>query len=481
LAAATVGRVLGDSCRVGVLEPPNDNAISSGIAGVPSLHRLLRLLRIDETTLMRATQATFRLGTEFRDWSTLGARYFHGFGSTGAKLDAVAFQHHWLRLTTAGVDTAFEEFSMAAQAARLGRFATPLADHRSVLSLYSYAWHFDAGLLAAWLRDSAVKDGVSALVSAVERVELGADGSIRALHLENGSRLEADLFIDCGGTLGPALGVELDDWSACLPCDRMQTLRCPADEALPPYSEARASAHGWQFHVPLQHCTVRGHVYSSEFVDDDAVTAALLGAAPGTVADVPRAQRLLRGRPKQFWLHNCLLLPGDALDPLESTALHLAQTGISRFLAFLPAQLPGPAEAAEYNRLTAEEYDRIRDLLVLHYHATTRADSPFWNRCRALPKPESLAHRLALFADSGRITIGEEEHCGIDGWLSVLLGQGVRPRSYDPLAEITALAQTRGALAHLSAEMRARAATLPLHREFIAMRGATAPQLSVHA
>jgi tryptophan halogenase len=89
--------------------------------------------------------------------------------------------------------------------------------------------------------------------------------------------------------------------------------------------------------------------------------------------------------------------------------------------------------------------------------------------------PDTLARKLALFADSGRIIIGEEEHCGVDGWLAVLLGQGLRPASYDPLAETTPHATARGALAHMAAEIRARAQQLPTHREYLARRGASAP------
>jgi tryptophan halogenase len=476
LAAATLARVLGDSCKVRVLETPDESAIIGGIASVPSLHRLLRLLGQDEMALMQTTQATFRLGASFRDWAAIGDRYFHGFGSIGAKLDAVPFQHHWLRLAAIGERYMFEDFSMAAQAARLERFALPQSDPRSVLSLYSYAWHFDARLLAAQLRALALASGVVAMPGEIATVELDSEqGFVRALVLQGGNRLEGKQFIDCAGALWAALGVELDDWSTWLPCDRVQTLRCAPQPALPPYSEALAYTHGWQSSMPLQNCIVRDLVYCSEFVDDDTAGAHLANAVQGTALESPRLQRLMRGRPKEFWIKNCLLLPGETLDPLESSGLHLAQTGISRFLAHLPVSLLSPADAAEYNLSTAHEYDRLRDLLVLHYHQTTRNDSAFWARCRGMPIPESLRQRIALFADSGRITVGEDEFCGVDGWLSVLLGQGVSPGSYDPLAEVTSLATARGALTKLSREMQAHATTLPTHRDFIGACGASAP------
>ncbi len=477
LAAATLRRVLGESCSVTTLAMSDDSAINGALPAVPSLHRLLGLLGADEHALMRATQATYRLGTQFRDWGAPGERYFQGFGTIGAKLDAVPFHHQWLRLAGAGDCAALEEFSMAAQLARLDRFAPPHNDPHTVLSLYSYAWHFDAKLLAGVFRQQALRLGAAEVRDELADVERGARGDIRALRLASGARIEADFFIDCSGprvALAGPLGVEFEDWSDWLPCDRMQSVRVDTAGALPPYAEFQALPHGWRFSLPLQRDTVRGYVYASEFAGDDDIAkelAAWAGAAQ--TATVP--SRLLRGRPREFWVRNCVLMPGDALDPLETTALHLAQSGITRLLAHFPVRADSPTDRGEYNRLTCEEYDHIRDLLVLHYHANTREDSPLWQRSRAMKPPDTLAQRLALFADSARLTIGEEEHCGRDGWLAVLLGQGVRPRSYDPLAEVTPAAGARDALAKMAAEMRARAAGVPLHREYLLRSGLMVP------
>ena len=473
LAATTLARVVGDSCPIRHICLPGDGA-AGALASVPSLHRLFRLLRVDEAAVMRATSATFRLGAMFRDWGEVGEIYFNGFGSFGARLDALPFQHHWLRQFAAGTCAGFEEFSMAAQIAKLDRFAKPQPDPRSVLSLYSYAWHFDAGLLATFLRKLARESGVTEIVDDVAAVLLDSAGHIRELKLSQGGTVDGDLFIDCSGAravLASALGVAHEDWSAWLPCDRLQSVRAAPGERLPPYSETIADTAGWCSRIPLQDCTVLSQAYCSEFADDDAIQSRL-SASSGSKPQVPTIQRLVRGRPKEFWTRNCLLLPGDSVDPLEGTALHLAQSGITRFLAHFPVARSSPTDMAEFNRLTADDYDRLRDLLILHYHATRRADSPFWNRCRDMTLPETLKRRLALFADSGRITVGEDEHCGADGWLYVLLGQGQVPGSYDPLAETIPLDTARRALSGLSAEMRARAASLPTHREFIARHGA---------
>ena len=476
LAAATLARVLHGSCAVQVIETGFDDATWGAVTSVPSLHRLLRLLGLDEVTLMRAGDATYRLGAEFRDWSAIGERYFAGFGGIGTLFDAVPFQHYWLRAHSAGACAPFEDFSLAAQAARSGRFALPQPDPRSILPPYTYAWHFDSARLTDCLRAHALSLGATAIAgrfAATERVE---DGSVRALVLEDGGRVAAGLYVDVDGALASALGLEIEDWSAWLPCDRVYTQRCAPDANWPPFSTVSAAAAGWRFAIPLQNSCVRGLVTSSEFMDEDAAIASFAGdISAAAQRHPPHCARLVRGRPREFWIHNCILLPGNRLDPLEGTALHLAQSGITRLLAHFPVGASSPPDRDEYNRLTIEEYDRLRDLLVLHYHATRRDDSPYWQRCRTMTLPDTLARRLELFLDSGRLTIGEEEHCGVEGWLAVLLGQGFRPRSFDPLAEIAPFENLRSALISLAAEIRARAAALPGHRESIASRGAAVP------
>ncbi len=467
MAAATLARVLGASCRVRVVAAREDAALGGAVASVPSLHRLWRLLGVDEPKLLRATNATFRLGTMYRDWTRVGSSYFAGFGPLGARLDAVPFLHHWLRVAAQGERIDIEQFSMSAQAAKLGRFAPPSDDPASVLSLFAYAWHFDAQSLRDFLRRLALDAGATEIAGAPADVELDADGCVGSLLLADGRREAADFFVDCGGLPDGPAGLDLgyEDWSEWLPCDRLQLVRGATDAALPPYSESQADTNGWRFSIPQRGWTARGHVYAGEFIDDQAVAAGL------GVHEAPRVIRLARGRPRDFWVRNWLCLPGDALDPLETTSLHLAQTGITRFLAHFPVHRASPTDAAEYNRLTAEEYDRIRDLLALHYHVTARSDSPFWNRCRAMRAPEPLARRLELFLDSGRLAIGEDEHCGADAWISVLLGHGLTPATYDPLADAVPFAPMRDALTRFAAQIQAAATALPSHRDFLA-RGA---------
>jgi tryptophan 7-halogenase len=472
LAAATLARVLErEFCEIRVLETSASDHDAISLSTLPSFHRLTGLLGIAEPDLMRRTRATFRLGAQLVDWARPGIQYFHTFGSIGARLAATPFHQHWLKLRQIGEVEGIECFSIASTAARQGRFAPPVTDAGSVLSHYSYAYHFDAGLLEDYLRRYAEARGVVRVARELADVQLRSDdGFIDALKLDDGTALEADFFIDIAGArdrLAQAIGVSLIDWSNWLPCDRAVAVRCRAVDDPPPFSQSIAHSCGWQWHVPLQGSVDSGYVYSSRLTSDDEAMSSLSSHRPGEPVGSARTLGFTPGRPREFWTRNYLALAGGAIEPLETTGLHLVQTGVARLLTLFPVRRYSPEAVEEYNRLTILEHERIRDFLILHYKATERRGAPFWDYCRDMPIPDSLHERIELFRDSGRISLRDEEHFNEDSWLSVLLGQGIEPRTYDPLADMLDVAETRAAFGQALAVIRAGVDTLPTHRRFI--------------
>ena len=472
LAAATLARRLPNQAyRVDVLETDANAPRPYSIQALPSFGRLLALLGMDEADLMRRTRATFRLGCEFSGWHHAGDRYFHGYGSVGARLGAVPFIQHWLRLRSGGDDTGLDQYSVAAVAARRGRFAFPSGDAHSVMSLFSYGHHFDTAALARSLRDHALGHGVGVLHgAATDAVLLRADGSVAGIRRTGDQIVHADLYIDCegpGGLLAAPADAATSDWSRWLPCDRAAELRVPAEGDPAPYSTARAASSGWMWRTPLQSCADVGYAYSSQFCSDEEALRALRVECPGAPTGEPRWRRISRARRDVFWERNCLHLDGGALDPVEPTALHLAQTGVMRFLSLFPPGVDSAPDRDEYNRQTAIEYDRIRDMLALHYAASARVDSPFWSARRAIEPPESLRGRIELFRDSGRLSSVGEEHFSADSWISVLVGQQVLPESHDPLADLLGAGDVGGALARMRGAIGAAVDALPVHGDFI--------------
>jgi tryptophan halogenase len=473
LAAATLARLLRPGfCSIRVVESPRRAAGAFSEVSLPTFHRLNALLGINEADLLQKTRGTYRLGTRFADWGLRGDRYFHTFSPIGARLDAVPFHHYWMRLRRLGDPTSIEEYSVATAAAKMRRFAPPVLDRRSVLSLHSYGYHFDAELLAGYLREYALAHGATRDERDVVQVQLrGEDGFIDALRLDDGSHLRADLYIDCGGTEGSVLRQSAlngyEDWRRWLPCDRAVGVSCAGAGDPAPYSESMARESGFCWSIPLQGRTDHGYAYSSRHVGDDEAAVTLLSELRGATLAEPCLLRLAQGRPAKFWDRNRIVLSGSSLEPLESTGLHLVQTGIARLLTLFPVRRFSPGDIEEYNRLTIMEHERIRDFLILHFKATQRRDSPFWDDCRGMEIPDTLRDKLELYRHSGRIAMFEEEHFGEDSWLSLLLGQNVEPQDYDPLADVLDVGEVKAALRHMRSLVEAAAGTLPGHCQYI--------------
>jgi tryptophan halogenase len=476
MAAALLARVLKDRARtITLVESEEIGTVGVGEATIPPIRSFNGLLGIDEDDFVRKTQATFKLGIEFLNWSAPGHRYIHPFGKYGITIDRVAFHQHWLRLRAAGDATPLQEYSLSACAAYRDKFIRPSEDPRLILSSLSYAFHFDAGLYAAYLRQYAEARGVTRVEGKVLDVELrGEDGFIQALRLEGGRRIEADLFIDCSGFRGllieQALKTGYEDYTHWLPCDRAVAVPSESVAPLTPYTRSTAHAAGWQWRIPLQHRIGNGHVYCSRYVSDDEATATLLANLDGKPLAEPRLLRFTTGRRRQFWNRNCIALGLAAgfLEPLESTSIHLIQSGITQLAAIFPDMTFDPNDAAEYNRLQLEEFDRVRDFIILHYKSTTRDDAPLWRQCRDMAIPPGLAYRMSLFASSGRVAFEERELFIESNWLSVMLGQGIMPARHDPLADLVPLEETRRRLQELKALIRGTAAAMPSHTVFIA-------------
>jgi tryptophan 7-halogenase len=430
---------------------------------------------------MARTKATFKLGIEFCDWGQVGDSYIHPFGAFGEAIGGVDFHHHWARLHRAGHPYPLEDYSLPILAARAGRFSYPAEEQSSLLSTYSYAFQFDAGLYAAYLRAFAEARGVVRHEGKITNSSQdSATGFVKGVTLENGELIAADLFVDCSGFRGllieGALKSGYEDWSQWLPCDRAVAAPCAANGPLTPYTRATAKDAGWIWRIPLQHRVGNGHVYCSNFISDDDAAAELVGQLESAPLAKLNFLRFTTGKRRQQWSKNVVAIGLSAgfLEPLESTSIHLIQLAIGRLLDFFPDRNWNPMLAAEYNRLMDLEYERVRDFLILHYHATERDDTPFWNYVRTMPIPDTLTHKIATFRDRG-VVVNYRDGMFLDAsWIAVYMGQRVIPQHCDPLGQALDDAQLAAKLAAIRGNCTAAAASLPLHGDFIRQIGAHA-------
>jgi tryptophan halogenase len=482
IAAATLARVLGAPgyANITLVESEAIGTIGVGEATIPASKTFNTMLGIDENDFVRETRATFKLGIEFTNWSTLGSRYFHPFGEFGHPILGIPFHHFWLKQRMGSASRglapiALETFNLQAVAGRMGRFARPNGQPSSPLGNFGYAYHLDAILYAAYLRKYSEARGVRRIEGSVARVEKHPEtGHVARLHLKDERQVCGELFIDCSGFRGvlieQALNTGYEDWSHWLPCDSAVAAQTPSTSAPHPFTRSTAREAGWQWRIPLQHRVGNGLVYCSNFqTRDEAHTSFLKNLDVPPSAD-PRDLRFVTGRRCKFWNKNVVSigLAAGFMEPLESTSIHLAQSGIARLLQLFPVSEIDPLLVDRYNQVTTVEYERIRDFLILHYKATQRTDTPFWDHVRTMAIPDSLEQRWKLYERTGRIFRDADELFSEASWLAVFEGQGVKASGYDPIADTKSFDETALLLTQIENVVNTCALSMNSHESFIA-------------
>ena len=423
LAAALLARALGPGRKIRLVESAEIGTVGVGEATIPQIRHINTFLGIDEDDLLRFTHGTYKLGIQLEDWGRLGDSYMHAFGDIGLPLGLLPFHHYWLRSRARAGAQSLWAYSLNATAAAANRFARLDKVPNAPIGGIRYAYQFDAARYARYLRERIPEGVVTRTEGKVVEVKLrGEDGFIESLRLESGDVVEGDFFIDCSGFRGllieGALQAGYENWQHWLPCDRALAVASARAGRLRPYTRAIARSAGWQWQIPLQHRTGNGLVYSSRFLGDDEAAALLLASLEGEPLEDPRPLRFVTGMRRLAWSRNCLALGLAAgfMEPLESTSIHLIQSGIARFIAMFPDRHCDPILVDTYNRQTRFEYERVRDFLILHYKASERDDSPFWRHCAGMDVPPELARRIGLFRRTGLIFRDADELFTEAGW-----------------------------------------------------------------
>ena len=477
MAAAALSKLrAGRPVAITVVESEQIGTVGVGEATIPPFLDFNKLLDIDEREMLAEVGGSFKLGIQFVNWGRLGDSYIHPFGNYGYQMEGISFHHVWHRYQQAGDKRPIQVFNMETMAAHFGRFARTEDYQRDDLPPVNYAYHLDAGRYARYLRKYAEARGVVRTEGKVTDVAVDSEsGFVTTITLEDGAVINGDLFIDCSGFRGllieQTLKTGYEDWTHYLPCDRAVALPCQREDNSGPLPYTRATAHkaGWQWQVPLQHRNGNGHVYCSSFMEDQEALDILLGNIAGKPGAEPNYLRFVTGRRKKFWNKNvvALGLSGGFMEPLESTSIHLINTGINKLIAVL--SLDGITQTQEdaFNRLTGKEYARIRDFLILHYNATTRDDSEFWNYCRTMAVPDSLTEKVELFRQNGQIFREDDELFTETSWAAVMMGQGIEMGGHNAMADGLTDAATQKELDGIEQSIRYVVEHMPDHADYI--------------
>ena len=479
MAASMLARALpGTRTAITVVESPDIGIIGVGEATIPPITEVLRFLSIDEADFVRHTEATYKLGIKFVDWKAAGESYWHPFGTFGASILRRPFYHAWHKACAAGVPLRFNDYSVCAMLGDEFKFRFPDAEADSPAAGLRYALHFDAALVARYLRNYAERLGVERMERTVAGASRLDDGLLDELKFSDGSSLKANLYIDCSGFRGVLIEQELRagyiDWTSMLPCDRAVACPTPTSGRRAPFTQSLARSAGWQWRIPLQHRTGNGYVYSSQFCNDEEAAADLLAVLGVPPLNEPRFLRFTTGRRKVFWSGNCVALglASGFMEPLESTSIHLVSSGVYHLLEHYPDTHFDRSNIDSYNAEVAYEYERVRDFIVLHYCLTQREDTPLWRYCRSMALPDTLQQRIELYRGTGRIRSRAGELFTDMSWFYIFEGMGVRPEHYDPLLDVLTLDKLKEILASLAQGTAAVRRTAPLHDSYFAPRPA---------
>ncbi|WP_081716584.1 tryptophan halogenase family protein [Asticcacaulis sp. AC460] len=475
-AAALSHRLKPLGLDITLIESSAIGTVGVGEATVPAIKKYFEATGLDIREVMRATNGTLKLGIEFADWRHPGHRFFHSFGQYGVSAGHVPFHHLWQRMDEHPLD----DYCLGTQLAYAGRFAEPTKSPRAEFEVFDWAIHFDAGLFAAHLRRRAEADGVTRIDARITSIDQDSEsGDITALSLDNGRRIEGDLFIDCSGFRGlliqQAVGSPYRDWRNWLPCDRAVALPCAPEnpDDIAPLTRATAQPGGWMWRIPLQHRVGNGYVYSSAHISDDDAEAALRQALEGEALAPANRLQFTAGHVEKPWKNNCIAigLAGGFLEPLESTSITLIQVAIEKLIALWPARPSDPRLAAEFNQHLETVYARIRDFLILHYCANRRQGESLWDQCRSMELPDSLQHRVDLFRAGGHLVRQDLDSFFEASWLCMFEGFGIRPDTADPWAERFPIEDLRELGRNLRADIAGRAANAEPHLDYLIRQG----------
>ena len=485
MTAAALAKFCIPGFSVTLVESDEIGTVGVGEATIPHIVSFNQALGIDEAEFVAATGATYKLGIAFEGWADRDEGYVHAFGQVGRGIGLLPFHHYWLRARSLGFAKPFGHYLINTVILAGDRFAHVKRAPNDPLPPVPYAFHFDASLYARFLRSFAQNGGVVRREGRIVAVNRSThNGDIQSVTLANGEQVEGDLFIDCSGFRGLLIEQELEagfeDWSDWLPCDRAVAAPCRTVAPVTPYTRAIARPAGWQWRIPLQHRIGNGHVFCSRYMSEDEATAVLMANLDGEATAEPRVIRFRTGRRRTSWIRNVIAigLSSGFIEPLESTSIHLIQTAINRLLEMLPASEIGDAARENYNARTAFEIERLRDFIILHYHANGRAGEPFWDDLRSMEIPGSLRDRIELFRSTGTIFPSADELFDLRGWVQVMIGQNIVPQQWNPLADELEPGRLRAFLEMTEQAYVRDAASLPDHGTYV-QRFAPMPQSAV--
>ncbi|MFJ8314014.1 MULTISPECIES: tryptophan halogenase family protein [unclassified Streptomyces] len=419
MTAAYLGKALQNTVKITVLEAPSIPRIGVGEATIPNLQRaFFDYLGIAEEEWMRECNASYKMAVKFINWRTPGDgspqprvvdgyadAFHHPFGLLPSS-DRIPLSHYWAAKALRGETTEPYDHACFTDTAIMDANKAPRwLDMRRATN---YAWHFDAQLVAKFLRTFAVtKQAVEHVEDEMTEVLTDERGFITALCTKSGRRLDGDLFVDCSGFRGllinQAMGEPFLDMSDHLLCDSAVATAIPHDDekhGVEPYTSSIAMPAGWTWKIPMLGRFGSGYVFSSRFADRDEATAdfaRLWGLDPERTPF--NHIRFRVGRNRRAWVRNCVSigLASCFVEPLESSGIYFIYAAIHMLAKHFPDRTFDPVLVDRFNREIQEMFDDTRDFLQAHYYFSPRTDTPFWRANKELKLADGIKDKVETY------------------------------------------------------------------------------------
>jgi tryptophan halogenase len=475
MTAATLSQQFKDKpINITLIESSAMGTIGVGEATIPTLRRFYKKLGFTDIDVLKATNATCKLGIEFKGWSGDESAFIHPFGLFGQEVNRVPFHHYFTKLSQSGDATPFSDYSLGVKLAQNKKFFHPNLTPKNQLEVFDWALHFDAGLFAQLMRDYAINNGVKRIDSKIKHATIDkATGDIDTLQLECGKTISGDIFIDCSGfsalLIEKTLHTGFEDWSQYLVCDTAVAVQSELVGDPVPYTISHAQKAGWQWQIPLQNRMGNGIVFSKKFISKDEATDSMIKKIKGKLLHEPRSFSFTPGRRKKAWNKNCIAvgLASGFLEPLESTSIALVETAIEKISSFLANAEYSKEEEDKFNYAMKNEYERVRDFIIVHYKLNGRTDSPMWQHCRDLAIPQSLNDKISAFKAKGEIIRYPWEIFGKDSWLAIFDGLNFKAESYDNSIDKFSIEMLSNELNKMRKGIEINANNAQLHSDFL--------------
>lgn len=443
MAANLFAKELSEFFDIYVVESPEIGIVGVGEGSTPTLKRFFEMLNIAEFEWMAKCNATYKTNIRFTGWSPQSgvSNYSHPFTTQVDVFTKKAFQVNCLtRRLGLNVNTKPEDFFLNGVLAKQNK--QPVSPEHFPFKI-EYGYHFDSYLLGQFLKEHAIKLGVTHLQQKVIDVEQTVSGDIAALLPEQGSKIIGDFFVDCTGfaslLMQKTLNVGFKSFKDNLFNDSAVVVPSTMDDKALVETQSIALSNGWAWKIPLTNRYGNGYVYSSDFISAEQAQAELLNLV-GESANQDKIKHLKMrvGQLEAHWKNNCIALglSQGFIEPLEATALHLVQVSIELFIQHYK-ESESTQHQQNYNTKIKDRFERVRDYIVAHYKLNTRIDSEYWRANQTnMVLSDSLRHILDVWFRRGDIEKEIERqqlqtHFNAQSWHCLLSGYG----AYPPLAK----------------------------------------------